>query len=333
MTTSLQSNPTALVNLEGPMPSLKVTIWKSQVDDLVESLCREHFPKGLTLYYPQYTDEELARMQIAREPPLARPEAPNAAATNGAHSLYRLRLHEYQDYVKALDMVLQTMIASLPEADREALRDPTTGMRLITHAQVRTRVINAYGTPNQSDIRQLRALASGPFDVSRTVFQNTTTAKQNFHTLSLIGADFGAFDKYSILATQANQHPNLLPTVTRYERENDSTAWSYDALAAALDTDSKKIRDGAVYATATPPRVGPFAGGAAPGKKSAPLYCFKHGFNLHLGNVCSAMKAEGYSPEQISAKAPTSVGGTFTGEKIGSRTGNVSISDRVTRPN
>jgi hypothetical protein len=45
------------------------------------------------------------------------------------------------------------------------------------------------------------------------------------------------------------------------------------------------------------------------------------------------MKEEGYSPEQISAKAPKSVGGTFTGEKIGSRTGNVSISYRVTRPN
>jgi hypothetical protein len=93
------------------MPSLKVSIWKSQVDDLVESLCRKHFPRGLALYYPQFTDEELARMQIAREPPLARPEAPNAAATNGAHSLYRLRLQEYQDYVEALDMVLQTMTA------------------------------------------------------------------------------------------------------------------------------------------------------------------------------------------------------------------------------
>jgi len=333
MTTSQQSTPQTLISLEGSQTSLRVPIWKSQVDDLLAGQCKKHFTGGLTAYQVQFTDEELSRMMISREPPLQRPDAPAATATNGAHSLYRLRLQEYQDYVEALDMVLQTMLASLPAADREALRDPTTGMRLVTHAQVRTRVINAYGTPNQSDIRHLRALASGPFDVSRTVFQNTTTAKQNFHILSLIGADFGNFDKYSILATQANQHPNLLPTVTRYERENDSTAWSYDALAAALDTDSKKIRDGAVYATATPPQVGPFAGGATPGKKSAPLYCFKHGFSLHLGSICSAMKEEGYSPEQISAKAPKSVGGTFTGEKIGSRTGNVSISYRVTRPN
>ena len=332
MTTS-QSNSTSLLSLEGTAPSLKTTTWLSQVDDLLAGSCRKHFPEGLSLYQVQFTDAELAERQIAREPPLPRPEAPAAGATNGAHSLYRIKLQEYHDVIEGLDNVLAQMIASLPAADREALRDPVTGMRLVTHAQVRTRVTNAYGTPNQADIRQLRALASGPFDTSKTVFQNTTTARQNFRILSLIGADFGAFDKYSILATQANSHPNLTPTVTRYERENDSTSWSYDALATALDTDSKKIRDGAVYATAAPPRVGPFAGGAAPSKKSPPLYCFKHGFNLHLGSICSAMKAEGYSPEQIAAKAPTSVSGIFTGEKIGTRTGSVSISDRVSRPN
>ena len=333
MTTSQLSTPPALISLEGPMPSLKIPVWKSQVDDLYAGACRKYFPEGLTLYQVQFTDAELAERQIAREPPLPRPEAPAAGATNGAHSIYRIKLEEYHNVIESLDKILATMISSLPAADREALRDPVTGMRLVTHAQVRTRVINAYGTPNQADIRQLRAVASGPFDVSKTLFQNTTTTKQNFHILSLIGADFGNFDKYSILAAQANSHPNLMPTVTRYERENDSTSWTYDALATALDTDSKKIRDGAVYATAAPPRVGPFAGGATPGKKSPPLYCFKHGFNLHLGSICSAMKAEGYSPEQIAAKAPTSVGGTFTGERIGSRTGNVSISDRVSRPN